>query len=86
MDLLRQWEAIMRTTLKIDDDILEAAKALAHYEKRSIGEVISSLARRSLEPELHFTTRNGIPLLPKRGKGKPVTMELVNKLRDEIPE
>lgn len=76
----------MRTTLKIDDDILEAAKTLAHYEKRSLGAVISSLARRSLEPELQFSTRNGIPQLPKKGSGKPVTMELVNRLRDEISE
>lgn len=76
----------MRTTLKIDDDILEAAKSLAHYQKRSVGEVISSLARRSLEPRPQFGTRNGIPQLPKYGKGQPVTTELVNKLRDEIPE
>lgn len=76
----------MRTTLKIDDDILEAAKSLARCQKRSIGEVISNLARRSLEPELQFNTRNGIPQLPKRGKGQPVTIELVNRLRDEFPE
>ncbi|XLZ68853.1 CopG family transcriptional regulator [Massilia sp. SR12] len=76
----------MRTTLKIDDDILEVAKSLAHFEKRSVGEVISSLARKSLDQEHPFVTKNGIPQLPKRGAGKPVTMELVNKLRDEIPE
>lgn len=76
----------MRTTLKIDDDILEAAKTLARHQKRSVGEVISGLARRSLEPNCQFATKNGIPQLPKRGKGHPVTLEIVNKLRDEIPE
>lgn len=74
----------MRTTLKIDDDILEVARALAREEKRSLGEVISCLARRSLDPRAPFATKNGIPQLPKRGDGAPVTMELVNKLRDEI--
>jgi hypothetical protein len=75
----------MRTTLKIDDDILEAARTLARHQKTSVGEVISDLARQSLDPAPVFNTRNGIPQLPRRGKGKPVTMELVNRLRDEIP-
>ena len=75
----------MRTTLKIDDDILEAARTLARTQKTSIGEVISDLARRSLEPARGFNTRNGIPQLPRRGKGHPVAMALVNRLRDEIP-
>jgi len=76
----------MRTTLKIDDDILEAARTLARHQKTSVGEVISDLARQSLEPAPVFNTRNGIPQLPRLGKGHPVTMELVNRLRDEIPE
>ncbi|PDT28044.1 CopG family transcriptional regulator, partial [Rhizobium sp. L9] len=38
----------MRTTLAIDDDVLIAAKAMAAQQHRSVGEVISELARRSL--------------------------------------
>jgi hypothetical protein len=76
----------MRTTLNIDDDILEAARTLAQHHKTSVGEVISDLARRSMEPAPVFNTRNGIPQLPRRRNGHPVTMELVNRLRDEIPE
>ncbi|PDT26994.1 CopG family transcriptional regulator, partial [Rhizobium sp. L9] len=38
----------MRTTLAIDDDVLIAAKAMATQQHRSVGEVISELARRSL--------------------------------------
>jgi hypothetical protein len=34
--------------LDIDDDVLEAAKELARSEKRTAGQVISSLARKSL--------------------------------------
>ena len=72
----------MRTTLAIDDDILDAAKHLAERESRSVGEVISNLARQGLarEPISSGTTRNGVPLL--KG-GAPVTLELVNLLRDE---
>ena len=61
----------MRTTLVIDDDVLSAAKELAAMEKKSVGEVISSLARRALTPrESKAKTRNGIPLL-KVHKGAP---------------
>lgn len=32
------------------------------------------------------TVRNGIPLLPPRPGSRPVTMEQVNRLRDEVEE
>jgi hypothetical protein len=77
----------MRTTLAIDDDVLAAAKHLAEREHRTIGAVISTLARQGLSrgSRSSRTERNGIPLL-QRGKGAlPVTLELVNQLRDEQP-
>ncbi|MDT0200361.1 type II toxin-antitoxin system VapB family antitoxin [Nocardioides sp. AE5] len=40
----------MRTTLAIDDDVLEEARELASVEGRSLGAVISELARRGLAP------------------------------------
>jgi hypothetical protein len=39
----------MRTTLRIEDDVLYAAKSLARREGRTLGEVISDLARQSLQ-------------------------------------
>lgn len=75
----------MRTTLSIDDDVLEAARGLAAAQRKSIGEVITSLARRSLRPaEPLLATRNGIPQLPIREGSRPVTLELVNQMRDEL--
>jgi hypothetical protein len=76
----------MRTTLVIDDDVLSAAKELAASEKKSVGEVISSLARRALSPaESKVKTRNGVPLLKVR-KGAPrVTSELVHQLHEVLP-
>jgi hypothetical protein len=38
----------MRTTLSIEDDVFYAARSLARREGRTLGEVISDLARRSL--------------------------------------
>ena len=37
----------MRTTLDIADDVLFAAKELARREKKSLGQIISDLARRA---------------------------------------
>src|SRR5699024_6231050 len=41
----------MRTTLGINGSVLAAARAIANAENRSLGSVISELARRSLVPE-----------------------------------
>jgi hypothetical protein len=77
----------MRTTLAIDDDILVAARHLAESERKSVGEVISALARQGLTRSTRGkrTVRNGVPLLTVRRAGTPVTLELVNQLRDEAP-
>ena len=75
----------MRTTVSIDEDILLAAKSQAAREQKTIGEVLSELARKGLQREIPVRKkRNGIPLLPARADAKVVTMELVNHLRDEI--
>jgi hypothetical protein len=77
----------MRTTLAIDDDVLAAAKHLAEREHKTVGEVISALARQGLTRSTRGVKaeRNGVPLLPVRRGATPVTMELVNRLRDEMP-
>ena len=78
----------MRTTLSIDDDVMAAARHLADRESKSIGEVISALARQGLSrpaPRGAAAMRNGVPLLPTRQAATPGTMEFVNQLRDEAP-
>jgi hypothetical protein len=78
-------ERNVRTTLAIDDDVLTAAKAIARHERRSIGEVVSDLARRALVRPGPAVTRNGVPLLTRRDEHEFVTLETVNALRDELP-
>jgi hypothetical protein len=41
----------VRTTLTLADDVYQAAKTLADGSGRSLGEVISELARRALQPQ-----------------------------------
>lgn len=77
----------MRTTLAIDDDVLAVARHLAEREQKTVGEVISALARQALTPPSRTARveRNGIPLLPSSPQKAAVTLELVNQLRDELP-
>jgi hypothetical protein len=74
----------VRTTLNIDDDVLQAAKEIAANRSSTAGRILSELARRALEPARSPRVRNGVPLMPRRPKGsvRP-TMALVNRLRDE---
>jgi hypothetical protein len=51
----------MRTTLTIEDDVLFAAKSLARREGRSVGEVISDLARQALQAPAPDATANCAP-------------------------
>jgi hypothetical protein len=76
----------MRTTLTIDDDVLALAKAMAQRQHKSVGEVISALARQALQPaRARRELRNGVPLLRVMPGAAAVTPELVNQLRDELP-
>ena len=60
----------MRTTLDIEEDVLQAAKELAEREKTTAGKVLSRLARKGLIGEPHENGnmprkteyRNGVPL------------------------
>jgi Arc/MetJ family transcription regulator len=74
----------MRTTINIDDDVLHAARELAAIQKKTVGEIISTLVRRALTPpEPEASSRNGIPLLPARAGAPRVTSELVRELLEE---
>jgi hypothetical protein len=74
----------VRTTLDIDEDVLETAKELASRRGTTAGRVLSDLARSALAPrERTSRKRNGVPLLPPRRHAGLVTPEVVNRLRDD---
>jgi len=75
----------MRTTLDIDDDVLNAAKELALAQRTTAGRVISDLVRKALRPAAAARVRNGVPLLARRPESAPrPTLHLVNSLRDDV--
>ncbi len=55
----------MRTTLDIDDDLLQAARELARRERSTAGRVVSRLLRRSM-------TGEEVAPVTRRERGKPV--------------
>lgn len=77
----------MRTTLDIDDDVLQAVKERARRANTTAGRVISELARHALaapspapqvrEPKAVY----GFKPLPSRGG--IVTNELIDRLRED---
>ncbi len=77
----------MRTTLDIDDDVLQAAKERARAEGKTAGQVVSELIRQALtQPKDRHDMNSievvdGIPVLPSRGS--VVTHEQVQRLIEE---
>ena len=69
----------MRTTLQLDDDVYEAAQSLAAAERRSLGEVVSRLARQGLAPRANVRERNGFPVFDVPPDGHVMTPEMVRR-------
>jgi len=72
----------MRTTLDIDDDVVAAARELAAFEHRSLGSVISALARQGLTP-VRVEADDGLPVIRVPAGTPPITPEMVRRAVDE---
>jgi hypothetical protein len=73
----------MRTTMSIDDDVMEQVKQYAGNRSVSMGEAATELLRRGLTRPLPTRIMNGlhIPILPP--SGVKLTSEMVEKLESE---
>jgi hypothetical protein len=77
----------MRTTIAIDDDVLLAVKERARRENRTVGQVLSDLARRALTGRLPTSAAEqpppfyGFSPLPHRGDA--VSNALIDRLRED---
>lgn len=72
----------MRTTLDIDDDVLLAVKDAARRERVPVGRMISKLVRQALTPTSP-ESRNGVLVFEAMPGAPLMTLEAVNRLRDE---
>jgi hypothetical protein len=78
-------EEMMRTTLDLEEDILLAAKEIAKQRGDTVGKVLSDLARQALTRRAPVSRKHGLPLFPVQPDAGVITLELVNRLRDEMP-
>lgn len=74
----------MRTTLTIDDDLLQAAKQMARMRSLPIGTVISDLIRKGLESGCKIRIEDGFPVFDIPPGAPPITLEMVKSLEDEL--
>jgi hypothetical protein len=77
----------MRTTLDIDDDVLQAAKERARLGNTTAGRVISDLARRALSAPSTVPQVKEPPAVygfkPLPSRGGIVTNALIDRLRED---
>jgi hypothetical protein len=76
----------MRTTLEIDDDVLEAAKTLGRRTNKTAGAILSDLARQALTTSSGQTGKDRLRgtggFVPFDSRGGVVTNELIDRLRE----
>jgi hypothetical protein len=74
----------MRTTLNLDEDVMEVARALASAERRPLGQVVSELARRGLAPrETRLGDEDGFPVFNVDPGAPAITGDMVEAAMDE---
>jgi len=75
----------MRTTIDIEDDVLAAAKELARLQNVSAGYIVSKLVREALagHQRMQASGKSIAGFRPFPARGKLVTNEKINELRDQ---
>jgi hypothetical protein len=75
----------MRTTLNLDDDVLELLKDYAENRSLALGKAASELVRRGLEAPVQTRMVNGFHAVVLPANSPKVTSEKLNQLlEDEI--
>ena len=81
---MRCYDVAVRTTVNVDDDVLDAAKSIARAEGRGVGAVISELARRGLAPTAtRVSAEDGFPIFSVPADAPPITDAMVRAALDE---
>jgi len=73
----------MRTTLDIDEDVMAATRAIARATGRSLGTVVSDLARTGLARRRVLTDHDGFPTIAVPPDSPPITSEMVAAALDD---
>jgi len=92
---MRQWHethqpacydvAMARTTLQLEDDAIEVAKAHATRHRITLGQAVSTLIRQGAARPMVTMDRNGLRVVQLDRRSPIVTAAHVKKLLDELP-
>lgn len=75
----------MRTTLTLDDDVFDAARALARSSGKRLGQVVSDLLRRNLRASPGAAAKNGLPVFSVDDGAPIIPADRARALLDEEP-
>ena len=75
----------MRTTVNLDDDIVELAKSYAQNRSLALGKALSELVRRGVDAPPKTRIVNGLVVFDLPADGERVTSAKVKKLLAESP-
>jgi hypothetical protein len=73
----------MRTTVNLDDDILQLVKSYAEAHSVAMGKALSELVRRGVGAPPRTRKLNGLVIFDLPEDTKPLTSEQVKKLEAE---
>jgi hypothetical protein len=77
----------IRTTIALDEDVYRAVRSLAETSRRSLGSVLSDLARHGLRPPApaRRKSRNAFPMFAVSRDATPLTPDLVRAALADDP-
>jgi GTP:adenosylcobinamide-phosphate guanylyltransferase len=73
----------MRTTLSLDDDVLQVVKTYAENRSLAMGKALSELVRRGLSAPAKTRVVNGLVVFDVPEESEAVTSEQVKRLEAE---
>lgn len=73
----------MRTTVTLDDDVFQAAQVQAQASGKTLGQVLSQLARRGLRADLRSTTKSGLQVFKVQPDAEIIPSSRANQLLAE---
>jgi hypothetical protein len=74
----------MRTTLAIDDSVLESVRRVALRKQQNLGQAVTELLRQALVAKIPPAASGGLPLMPVQPGAGKADLTIVNALRDEL--
>lgn len=73
----------MRTTLRLDEDVIRVARSLARAKEITLGAAVSELVRRGLQHPSTAGSVHGLPHFTVAEGAHPITLEAVKQGEDD---